>query len=394
MSIPREETVESFQVCETTTRSNNNYRAAARALHDADYLLVLAGAGMSADSGLSTYENMPEKYRDLCDPSKLAGSLQERAEFFGFWYDFAVAYANTTPHEGYSILDRWCHGKKLQRLSTKPRTRKEEDGAGTSGSLLADTHKWWVYTSNVDGHFSRFPSFDRDNNNNNVCEIHGFAGLFRCSCGIGHFGEPQTPRMGDLWTRWNHETSQHITDRCRSSTESLEDLQKRTNSQRTTTTDNDNNNTSFLCCKECHRLCLRPNVLLFNDTDEHVLVGIRTERARYQDWEASVEDRVAHDHKNLVLVELGCGLKVPAIRRESQEVLRDANELSSKYSGSGGGSVSLIRINPRDAGIDGELDEQTKSRVLSIYETSLVALQEIDRELDALLSHETNKGDG
>jgi len=456
----------------SSSSSDSCYERAARALHQADYLLVLAGAGMSADSGLGTYETMPTRYREFCDPAKLVEAAPvaavstedesnnesyEHNEFQAFWYSFALQYASTTPHEGYAILDNWCHGQKLMRLSSK-RTRSSGRGAAastdsavaaamfknaTTNTALVQDNKWWVYTSNVDGHFRRYPSFrcqrrndderkqEDCNNANNVCEIHGCAGEFRCSCGIGYFDREQVPRMGDLWTRWN-ETVERLrpSQRCRLRTETLEELQER---QRTANSNNieDNNNTNnnnthhdrLPPCQECGTLLLRPNVLLFNDTDENVLAPIQDHRNRYQEWEAFVESAVVDPstNANLVLVELGCGTSVPAVRDESEEVLADTldglrftllqqqvddnngssfrkDDGCSSSSDSEGpsddasssattttrkssrGSVTLIRINPKDAGIE---DERLSPHVVSIHETSLRALQRIDEALDS-----------
>lgn len=160
------------------------FKRAALALHEADYLLVLAGAGMSADSGLGTYETMPSRYREFCDPAKLA-TESTAEEFQTFWKDFALQYASTEPHEGYSILDNWCYGKKLRRLSAILKGNNDVD-------RFRDK-KWWVYTSNVDGHFRRFPSFRYSNN---VCEIHGCAGEFRCSCGMGYYDREKYAEWG------------------------------------------------------------------------------------------------------------------------------------------------------------------------------------------------------
>eukprot|EP00536_Pseudo-nitzschia_multiseries_P010626 jgi/Psemu1/26570/gm1.26570_g len=460
--------------------SSSCYRRAALALHRADYLLILAGAGMSADSGLKTYETMPERYKELCDPSRLLclslslslASREEvcrcRREFQQFWYDFAVTYATTRPHEGYRILDGWCHGGKLKRLSSSSSSsssqEQEQEQRWSSTTVahthpdLADTHKWWVYTSNVDGHFHRYPSFrrggehgddddnDNDNDNdNNVCEIHGHAGRFRCSSGIGYAdgGGRQQRRLGAVWDRWNDRVEAVRTDRCSSATTPAEDLdwvpQQQQQQQQQQQNDGgeiegeiDEGDTQqqqqqhpmllLLSCPTCRRradseqqddndmspLPLRPNVLLFHDTDENVLGPIRRQRARYQDWEALVEDRVAHHGKRLVLLELGCGTSVPAVRQESRDVVGDVLQLvkhgninnnnngdgdgdgdgniNGNGNGNGGSAVTLIRINPRDAGWDGkENDDEASSCLVSIFDTSLRALERIDRELDALL---------
>ena len=342
------------------------FKRAALALHEADYLLVLAGAGMSADSGLGTYETMPSRYREFCDPAKLA-TQSTAEEFQTFWKDFALQYASTEPHEGYSILENWCHGKKLQRLSTVPKDNNDVD-------RFRDK-KWWVYTSNVDGHFRRFPSFRYSNN---VCEIHGCAGEFRCSCGMGYYDREKIRRMGDLWEAWNDGVERiKLTDGCQASTETLEELQER---------QVDIGDSSLLMCRNCKGLPLRPNVLMFNDTDENVLSSIQEHRRNYQDWEAMVESKVCDPttNTNFVLVEIGCGTNVPAVRIESEEVVADT--LDGLILGDSlGSSVTLIRINPKEAGIE---QDRLRPHLVSIYDNSLSALQKIDKELDQIIGED------
>ena len=281
--------------------SNNIYRTAAEILLQCDYLLILAGAGMSADSGLQTYETMSEKYKEYCNPMKLIGVVdvdaaaaaaatttlgrvgdedekhkneleqdEQQKEFQDFWYNFAINYTTTKPHQGYDILNNWCHGKKLKRLNSN-RNSKSNTTATTTNTTCdskdiveATCKKWWVYTSNVDGHFCRYPSFQRSsnsssssssNNNNghgNVCEIHGYASSFRCSCRIGYYNASATdydynyddydeedqeqqqqrqqqlklklePRMGEIWNRWNERVNEVMTDRCHNNVIEVQD---------------------------------------------------------------------------------------------------------------------------------------------------------------------------
>lgn len=132
------------------------------------------------------------------------------------------------------------------------------------------------------------------------------------------------------------------------------------------------NSDDIFSCTFCNQP-MRPNVLMFHDTDDNVLRGINSQRERYQAWEALVEEEVVSKNMNLVILELGCGTKVPAVREESMEVLLDTAKKKS-HEGSKG-SVCLIRINPKDADIalEGEgLD------TISITSTAADALQKID----------------
>ena len=89
----------------------------AKALHSADILLVVTGAGFSADSGLAVYRDVAQvpayqrlgvSYQDLCQPHWLqnAPSL-----FYGFWGQCFNDYRNTKPHPGYNIIAQWRNDK-------------------------------------------------------------------------------------------------------------------------------------------------------------------------------------------------------------------------------------------------------------------------------------------
>jgi len=104
------------------------FSAVAELLLRADYLLISAGAGFSADSGLSVYKdiaNVPAwrarglSYHDLCEPSWLS---RDPATFYGFWGSCFNSYMETEPHAGYAAVRRW---------------REEVVGVGTLHALRA-----------------------------------------------------------------------------------------------------------------------------------------------------------------------------------------------------------------------------------------------------------------
>ena len=87
--------------------------AAAAAIASASHLLIAAGAGFSADSGLPVYADIaavPEyaarglTYQELCTTQLL---VSDPAAAYGFWRSCAAQYRSATPHEGYAILERW-----------------------------------------------------------------------------------------------------------------------------------------------------------------------------------------------------------------------------------------------------------------------------------------------
>ena len=93
--------------------SESAIAAAATAIASATHLLIAAGAGFSADSGLPVYADIaavPEyaarglTYQELCTTQLLAS---DPAAAYGFWRSCVAQYRRATPHEGYAILERW-----------------------------------------------------------------------------------------------------------------------------------------------------------------------------------------------------------------------------------------------------------------------------------------------
>ena len=134
-----------------SAKLDDAHHKAALALLDADFLLVCAGAGFSADSGLPVYKDIADlpayhqrglTYADLCTP----GWAQREPEiFFGFWGSCYNSYFDTEPHEGYSIISRWrdmvVGQKLLRRRAASARTTRERPSSsvGTAGSAAASS---------------------------------------------------------------------------------------------------------------------------------------------------------------------------------------------------------------------------------------------------------------
>ena len=290
----------------------------ANLLIHADYVLIVAGAGMSAESGLSTYECMPEEYRELCNPLAL---VQQTERFQQFWSNSGNTYGACQPHRGYDILKKWCTDSSDEK------------------QRLPNLKSYWIYTSNVDGHFRRvFPT-------NRICEIHGFAGEFCCPNKMG-IQLDGTKRRGALWEKWNALVDKHRSQGTECGPWGIVGKD------------------GAMACPSCG-LPGRPNVLMFHDTDENILRHIDERRAAYQAWEAHVENDVVQGGKKLVILELGCGTNVPALRIESEEVLRDCMQSSADA------SVVLVRVNPKDSKAD---DIDLADHVLSIPLNALIAL--------------------
>ena len=341
-----------------------NIWKAAQALKKCNYLLITCGAGFSQDSGLATYDTMPEEYRDLCNPLRL---VDQTSTFQRFWSRFSETYQNTESHSGYKILEQWCGSNKLENLITE--TENRNNNRNGDHEDLTETSPWWIYSSNVDGHFSRSKCFSET-----ICEIHGNASHFRCSHAMGNTTATGQKRQGATWDPW-HEKVASISpsDECCSSvtfpvSEEAEEI---------------------LCRNKSCSLPARPNVLLFHDVDVNVLNSINNQRDRYQRWEERVENDVVQHGSNLVIIELGAGLSVPAVRNETEEVFNDtAHRLkdpgtNSNSKSNGNGSVTCIRINPKDAGFEVK-KEDDRGDTVSIYDKAESALKMIDNALSCI----------
>jgi NAD-dependent SIR2 family protein deacetylase len=140
---------------------------AARAVREADALLVAAGAGMGVDSGLPDFRGTEGFWKAYPPFAKLGLRFEQLANpqwfdrdphlAWGFYGHRLNLYRRTVPHRGYELLLRW--GK------AKP--------AGC-----------FVFTSNVDGQFQR-AGFDVDR-------------VFECHGSIHHLQCPR-PCSGDVW---------------------------------------------------------------------------------------------------------------------------------------------------------------------------------------------------
>lgn len=336
---------------------------AARAVREADFLLIAAGAGFSADSGLPVYADVARQpvykrrgleYGDLCRPELL---LEDPALFYGFWGSCLADYRSASCHEGYDILERWASGRP-------------------AGSC-------YVYTSNVDGHFRRWPSLRR-----RLHEIHGCLEEWMCSGNMGFFldedGETPVPRSGAFWQRhreacahqraaWRRRTpyrDQALVS-CQTFCTALPqdfavDVDRDTMLARLPASPSSSG--GGLACEGCGGW-LRPAVLLFGDLDATLCRRLRVAGDAYQAWEEGVEQAASEAGKRLAILELGCGLRVPSVRQECEMVLRDTLAR--------GGRCTLVRVNPEFP----EGSEDNLENIVSVRETAVSALRRIDAAL-------------
>ncbi|KDO34920.1 hypothetical protein SPRG_00981 [Saprolegnia parasitica CBS 223.65] len=130
----------------------------------------------------------------------------------------------------------------------------------------------------------------------------------------------------------------------------------------------------LLSCGTCNGPA-RPNILMFSDRK---WLSNDLDSDRYVDWEAAMEDVLAkHPEKKMVVIEMGCGMRVPSVRHECEMVVRDV--LKKEYQRSlTTRQANLIRINP-DPSDECIYDwAEVPTAILKIEGTSLAVLETIE----------------
>ncbi|EQC41347.1 hypothetical protein SDRG_01321 [Saprolegnia diclina VS20] len=323
-------------------------RQAAALIRDADFIMIAAGAGFSADSGLPVYNDIAKveayntlgvDYQDLCDPYWIHEDLKL---FYGFWGDCLNMYRSTTPHRGYQILQKW-----KQRVSAKSnlKLRNVMESLQMAPKDFSDVtgDPFFIYTSNVDHHFTQFFSPSE------IYEIHGNIELWQCA-GKDAKTEPCSASLWALPPPFRFEI-----DRNTMYAEGFE-------------------RDPLLSCSTC-RGPARPNILMFSDRK---WISNDLDSDRYVDWEAAMEEVLAnHPEKKVVVIEMGCGMRVPSVRHECEMVVRDV--LKKEYQRSlTTRQANLIRINP-DTSDECIYDwSEVPSAILKIEGTGLAVLETIE----------------
>lgn len=127
---------------------------AAKEIKNASKLVVLAGAGMSADSGLPTFRDETGYWRrQSVNQFTLASYKTYNSDPSSSWKFYAnriLRYRSTDPHDGYKVLSKLCADIGFENS--------------------------FVFTSNTDQHFQK-SGF----NPNKIYECHGSLGYMYCS---------------------------------------------------------------------------------------------------------------------------------------------------------------------------------------------------------------------
>ncbi len=247
------------------------YKKAAEIIQNAEALIITAGAGMGVDSGLPDFRGNKGFWNEYPAISHLGISFAEMANpqwfeknpklawaFYGHRYNL---YKNTNPHKGFQILLKWGEQK---------------------------TYGYFVYTSNVDGHFQK-AGFD----DYKIEEVHGSINHLQCT----------VPCHSEIYE--SNDLKINIDN---NKFEAKEPLPK---------------------CSKCGSVA-RPNILMFGDWNW---------LSHRSDDQGNRFDKYLHElkHNNIkpVIIEHGAGKAVPTVRIKSERI---ASEFES----------TLIRINPRD----------------------------------------------
>ena len=145
-------TTEALNLNHTATLNNDTYLRAAEVISNADSLLIFAGSGMNADSGVPDFKNDLGLWGDsfLFNGMTLANwFIKEPKHAWGFYGFLHQLYKQTKPHAGFSILKKWCENKPSDSF---------------------------IYTSNTDGHFQS-SGFAEEM----IYECHGSINLTQCT---------------------------------------------------------------------------------------------------------------------------------------------------------------------------------------------------------------------
>lgn len=362
--------------------SSDNIRAAANAIASCDFLLVCTGAGMSADSGLPTYSQVAHNpiydqqgidYADLC---RIQCCRDHPSLFYGFWGSCFNLYQETTPHEGYTILKKWCDRKEQQGQQ-----QDREDGTGNE---LVDVARYYHYTSNVDGHLRRvgIPP-DR------IHEMHGTVETWMVMR-IGDQSHTPPAMLSAPSPSFPVFINLDSSVRFPVDKETLElSFESVKTTLATQSIYNDEENNHF---KDCW---FRPKVLMFDDgLEAHSTMGLQDSSDRYQAWEGQVEQSMEGESNDstptLVVLEIGCGICVPSVRQECRDVIMDTARRCHQGTRIKGKRCTHIRINMENYDFDDYEASSDNTPLWSMIDTisiqgpALSTLQAIDKEMNAL----------
>ena len=302
---------------------------AARAIAEADAMVIGTGAGMGVDSGLGTFrgrnagvwEPLKAMQRDFSEMSCPDVFEEDERAAWAFWKFRHDTYTGSDPHDGYKILSAW--GARMK-------------------------HGCWSITSNIDGHWARTPGMGAER----TYEMDGSLTYMQTRSGHGPIWPTDgkrdyQPMRVAPWDLQPGERVEVLRGRAnRTKWESSATIKVAADSATIVSYDDDGVGGPVetegvrraggpdLCRVEpgCPLPCdptgaekARPNVLMFGDGSFNG-DRIDSQEARYQQWLDSLDVTA----KKLVVVEVGAGTAVPTIRMACDRLLQ-------RWAASGGG---------------------------------------------------------
>jgi NAD-dependent SIR2 family protein deacetylase len=334
------------------------FKRVAAVIASATFLVIAAGAGFSADSGLAVYKDIASvkawrerrlTYPQLCDPCWLP---QDPEIFYGFHGTCLNNYRETKPHAGYAVLLRWMN------------TFFSDTSLFHGDKVLSQQCCAFVYTSNVDSHFEK-AGFPR-------CRIHAIHGEQEWwQCAEGECKSPiMRPPPGFRFVV-NQDTMLAMKGPALGGSSTIKATEGTAASPGAAANAKESGTTSSPSpfssnhprCTECGSF-MRPNILMFGDSDWR---RERTEQEVWWEWKQRIIAlcRSNPTHR-LVILELGCGKNVPSIKCGAQSLARDLP-----------GQASVVRINnwaPDLTGFD-------SADMLLVEKRAIEALPRIDEHL-------------
>jgi len=231
-----------------------NIKEAKEILQNCDAVLVIAGAGMSVDSGISTYRGTDgiwsktikignKNYRyDEISSLEMWKTYPELA--WGFKAHFYNIMASKSPHEGYD---------KLLHFLTKIKK-----------------NNYFICTSNIDNYFEK-GNFDK----NKIYEVHGSMKLLQCMDKKCSIRNGAIEFKEDILPKYDKET--FIASR-------------------------------LPHCSHCKEI-LRPNVSMFGDY-EFYGKPYEYSKKKMEKWIQDIEK----NNQKIVILEIGCGINPHSLR--------------------------------------------------------------------------------
>lgn len=282
--------------------------------------------------------------------------------YWGFWGNCYDDYHNSVLHHGYDILKEWN-----ENIFQKKDHVKEELGKYITNiwkekidKNIRHYNKLYYYykedyqsfssplfllTSNVDHHFFNY-GFD----SKLIYEIHGNCDYIQCANEKCSNMKPWLITPPDF--RFNVPKDKLLYNV------------------------NYSEDNKLLFCQKCD--CLgRPNVMMFDDTTYyHNTIAYKT----YKLWELGVEELVKNnDNISVIILEIGCGNRVPTLRMESNDIIESIlsknDGYEPQYTEDGRPKIKTIRVNLDECYCD---DGCVEANYLCIKDTALHFMERVD----------------